>query len=186
MLNRTALVKLPMQIDVKPLRAELAAHPELWGQRNARKGPDSPHNAMQDIWLRYRHWDELTEGRKYGEPHFATWYPEANLLPATKDIAHQLAAAMRAVYLGGVMITRIPPGGRILPHDDRGSWHAEFHNCKVYVPIRSNADCINYCDQDSAVMRPGEAWTFNNLLEHSVENNGSTDRETLIVCMRVE
>jgi hypothetical protein len=35
-------------------------------------------------------------------------------------------------------------------------------------------------------MKPGEAWTFDNLRTHSVENNGDTERVTLIVCARTE
>jgi uncharacterized cupin superfamily protein len=95
-------------------------------------------------------------------------------------------ARVNAVYLGGILITRIPPGGCVKPHHDRGSWHAETMNTKVYVGLRSNPQCINRCEGEQIVIAPGDAVTFNNLLTHSVENNGETDRMTLIVCMRVE
>ena len=74
----------------------------------------------------------------------------------------------------------------MLPHDDRGSWHAEWLNTKVYLPIQSNPGCLNICEDDRVSMQEGEAWTFDNLKTHSVENNGDTARVTAILCMRTE
>jgi aspartyl/asparaginyl beta-hydroxylase (cupin superfamily) len=93
--------------------------------------------------------------------------------------------AVGADYLGGVLITRLPPGGMIAPHHDRGGWHAEYLNCKVYVPLWGD-DCLNTCEGEELVMKPGEAWTFDNLKVHSVHNRSTTDRAVLIICMRVE
>jgi hypothetical protein len=57
---------------------------------------------------------------------------------------------------------------------------------KVYVPLKANDRCINRCGDEARVIRVGEAVTFNNLIEHSVWNNGETERQTLIVCMRTK
>jgi hypothetical protein len=35
-------------------------------------------------------------------------------------------------------------------------------------------------------MRAGDAWTFDNLKTHSTVNDGSCDRVTLIISLRVE
>jgi hypothetical protein len=45
---------------------------------------------------------------------------------------------------------------------------------------------VNHCEDESIVMQAGEAWMFDNLNIHSVENNGATERITAIICMRVE
>lgn len=185
--NDPRFLRVATGIDVSPLLAQIDAQPELWDQHSQRRTHDgSPHSAMRDIWVRYRAFDELTSPAAYGEPHFATFYPAWNKLPALRPIVFGLMAQAGAVYLGGILITRIPPGGKILPHHDRGSWHAEFHNAKVYVPLRSNSRCVNTCEDQSAVMMPGEAWYFDNLRTHSVENNGDQERITLIISMRVE
>ena len=113
-------------------------------------------------------------------------YPAWNVLTAAHGIVFGLMFVLRAVHLGGVLLTKIPAKGRILPHHDRGSWHAEAMNCKVYVPIKANDQCVNYCGDESMVIRPGEAVEFDNLIEHSVENDGDSERITLIVCMRID
>lgn len=173
-------------IDVRPALGEIMAQPELWNQHTQRKtAPGSPHSEMSDIWLRYRRFDELTDAKSYLEPHIAEFYPAWEKLPGVKDIVHRLMVKTDPVYLGGILITKIPPGGKIAPHHDRGGWHAEFHNLKLYVPLQSNEGCINICEGEREVMRAGEAWTFDNLRVHSVENNGDEDRITLIISMRV-
>ena len=169
-------------IDVKPLREQLDRSPDLWNANPQRK--NGVHADMTDIWVRYRPLGELMEPKNYREPHWGEFYPAWFALPALKPIVFDLMRDVEAVHLGAILITRIPPGGQILPHDDRGSWHAEFHNCKIYVPILNNRDCVNVCEHDRLVMRPGEAWTFDNLKTHSVINDGDTDRITVIVCMK--
>ena len=178
--------KISEGIDVAPALAQLEAHPELWNAHPERTFAGSPHYGIPDIWVRFRDKSELTETRHYGEPHFAVFYDAWHKIPALKPIVFSLMAKVGAVYMGGILITKIPPGKSVRPHNDRGSWHPEFHNCKVYVPLQANDGCVNICEDESAVMRPGEAWTFNNLVTHSVENTGATDRITLICCFRVE
>lgn len=172
--------------DIHPLKAELACSPDLWNQHNARKTAEgSPHAQMDDIWVRFRDPDELTSPEKYNEPHEAVNYPAWDALPAFELIVDDIMARVEADALGGILITRIPPQGKILPHNDRGGWHAEHYNRKVYLPIQANDKCVNHCMDESVAMKAGECWSFNNLLTHSVENNGDSDRITAIICMRV-
>lgn len=174
-------------IDVAPLLSQIEAHPEIWNVHQNRTGfGGSPFAGSSDAWLRYRAPEELTETKSYREPHWSTNYPAWHLLPAAQGIVFDLARLVRAVHVGGVLLTRIPAGGRILPHDDRGSWHAQEMNCKIYVPVQANDQCVNYCGGESLVIEVGQAVEFNNLITHSVENNGQTPRVTLICCFKVD
>lgn len=183
-------LKVADGIDVRAVNAELDAHPELWDEHPNRTYEGSPHHGVSDLWLRFRPFRELTRDESYLEPHFAEFYPAWSLLPALKPIVRQLMALEYPdgfpVYLGGMLITRIPPGGSVKPHNDRGSWHAETMNTKVYVGLKSNPDCVNFCEDERITIGVGEAVMFNNLLTHSVENNGETERVTLICCFRSE
>lgn len=178
--------KVAEGVDVEPLRVQVAVRPELWNTHPQRTSVESPHYGVDDIWVRYRALEDLKERHHFREPHFAVFYPAWHALPALHPIVFALMHKVKAVYLGGILITRIPPGGRVKPHHDRGSWHAEYLNMKVYVPIQSNEHCVNYCEDETEVMRPGTVYHFDNLRMHSVENNGETARITAIVCMRVE
>lgn len=174
-------------IDVAPLRAQIEAHPEIWNVHTNRTGFEgSPFAGSSDCWLRYRDPAELRETADYKAPHWSVNYPAWNLLPAAQEIVFDLARIVRAVHIGGVLLTSIPAGGRILPHDDRGSWHAETMNLKVYVPVKANDYCVNHCGDESLVIKVGQAVSFDNLVTHSVENNGDSERVTLICCYRVD
>ncbi len=179
--------KIDVQVDTSLLLEQLVSADHLWNQNPERKlGETSPHAEMSDIWLRFRPKHELLSNEAYAEPHIPAWYPAAEILTEVKRIALDMMAHFRCVQLGGILITKIPPGGQIKPHDDRGRWHPEFFNCKIYIPLASNPGCRNICEGDSVNMKTGEVWTFDNLKTHSVENNGDTDRITLIISMRKE
>lgn len=169
--------------DPGPAVAQLARHPELWNQNRRRKDmPNSPHVEMDDIWLRYKE----TLPTSNDEPFHCVFYPAWRTLTAMQPIVFGLMAKVRATELGGILITRLPPAGRIHPHTDIGAWHAEFHTCKVYAALASNPGCVNWFRDELFIMAPGELWSFDNQVVHSCENNGDSERISLIVSMRVE
>lgn len=176
-------------LDVVPVVHALQLNVDLWNKNSIRKTREaSPHVQMDDIWVRYRDDKKFRESgdySKFNEPHFPIWYPSYKKLPQLRPIIFGLMARMNASMLGGVLITRIPPGGKIEPHSDKG-WHPEFYKTKIYVPLQTNPQCWNRVQDEVVTMEPGSAWFFNNLEEHEVQNNGQDDRITLIVCMRVD
>lgn len=171
--------------DVSALAEQVSQCQDLWDAHNNRTGHDI-FKGTSDIWVRYRNPKELHFPADFAAPHFAVFYPAWYRLPALKPIVHSLMCREHALHLGGIMITKIPPNGRVKPHHDRGGWHAEFYKRKIYVPILTNSYVVNRCEDEIVVMETGEAWYFNNLVEHEVVNTGDTDRITLIVCMNTE
>ena len=169
-------------IDTAAALAQLEAQPSLWNATPGRRGPTSPHRETQDIWLRWRDPDVGSPSRPGPIIHWPAWFA----LPAVAEIVKPLVLICAAEELGGVLITKIPSGGQVYPHHDRGGWHAEHFNCKLYVPLRGPAECVNYCEDEQAVMKAGEAWRFDNLKTHWVVNDDDEDRVTLIICMRTE
>ena len=171
-------------VAVSAAHEQILEHASLWGENPDRiTFPNSPHAQSQDIWLRFRPRRELVSPANFGEPHFAEFYPAWHKLTRLHNIVFRVMALERAVYLGGILITKLPPGASILPHADRG-WHPEFLDSKVYVIIAANDQCLNRCGGRTVIMRPGECWRFNNLITHSVDNRGDTDRIAMIITMR--
>lgn len=159
--------------------AELHRQPDLWDAEPGRREMDgTPHAGMTDIWLRY-------SKDKRQEAHFPVWYPAWNRLPSLHPLVYGALAAVRGVMLGGVLITRIPPGGKIDPHVD-GGWHAKFFNTKVYIVLLGNEKCFYQIGEEKCFMKTGDSWTFSNQKMHSVENQGEDYRITLIICVRCE
>jgi Aspartyl/Asparaginyl beta-hydroxylase len=173
-------------LDVAPMLAELAAVPE-WGLYAERKERDgTAHGEMTDLWIRYFPRETLLEPADYNRPGQCVFYPVWDRLPSMHRVVWSLMASQHSVELGGILVTRLQPGGRILRHSDAGAWHAERYNCKCYVVLEANARCIVECDGEEAVFRPGEIFELDNLRPHSMENSGTTQRTTLIVSLRVE
>jgi len=182
-------LKICEGINVEPIFFALQQNPQLWDQRTRRKDTaGSPHSGMSDIWVRY---NDDTEAQatgdysKFNEMHYPIWYPSINYLSMIKPLSIGLMSKMGATHLGGVLITRIGPGHGIDPHID-SNWHANFYNCKLYIPLQTNKKCYNRCEDEIIVMNTGDCWYFNNNVEHEVRNNGIDERVTLIICMRID
>ncbi len=173
-------------VETLPLVLDLYRQPELWDQHNARTGGAGSFVGTSDIWLRFRDPSELVSRETYAEPHVPVFYPAWHALPHVRPIVFGLMARVEAVQLGGILITRVPAGEQVAPHDDRGRWHSEWFNTKAYLPLASNDRCFNTCGDERVTMRVGDCWLFDNLVVHSTVNEGETDRITLIVSMRCE
>lgn len=171
--------------NVTPLQERLVKHPELFGLYDLRgTAYDSPHTKMRDIWVRYNDIQPyLKKGDLTGfnDEHVASWYPIAMEIPEVFPIVTQIMEKVQAKRLGGVLITKIPPGGGIDPHVDHG-WHAAHYD-KYYVPVLNRPGAtFNFPD---GVIAPneGEVYWFRNDVPHWVINDSDTDRIAMIVCI---
>lgn len=171
-----------------PLISEIEAHPDLWDSIQFRKtAPNSPHSRMSDIWVRYNDIDAYLKnpgGRSFNDAHVPIWYPAWEKLPALRPIIFALMATVRGEMLGGVLITRIPPGEGIAPHVDTG-WHVDYYD-KFYLSLKSAPGADFFCEDEVLNPRVGEIYRFDNRALHWVVNNSDQDRMTLIVCIRTD
>ena len=138
------------------------------------------HKDMRDIWVRYNHPDNI--GPNFNDEHESLWYPVAKILPEVFPICFGLMASASGERLGGVLITKLSAGGKIARHVDQG-WHAGYYQ-KFYVPIK-NEPGSKFCWDDVEIdPKPGEVYEFDNSVPHWVENNSSSDRIAMIVCIK--
>src|SRR6202453_1190866 len=126
--------KIAEGIDTAPALQQLAEHPELWGQIPYRKALNE-HAEMDDIWLRMRPMRDILQQVFYTGPFFCDYYPAWHTMTELHPIVAKVKTIANCDYLGAILLTRIPPGGRIKPHSDAGAWHADFHTYKVYIPL---------------------------------------------------
>lgn len=170
--------------DVLPLQLELQRNAALWDSNPYRRDyPGSPHAAMTDITARYMPADEITMSSRSSE-HRNVFWPAWYALPSLRPLVFALMARVQAVELGSVLITRLPPGATILPHADDGGWAPVYYNTKAHLTVAGRA--LVRCAEDACVFETGTIWSFDNTLEHSVENDGEADRISVIVSMRAE
>ena len=152
-----------------------------------RSGPGNPHMDMTDIWMRYNNLQPFLDKGSFegfGDEHDSVWYPVSDKLPSAKAMAFALMATVEGERLGGVLVTKLPPGGKILPHTDAG-WHASYYD-KFYVPITAPENSYMGFDDGNIKSKLGQAWWFDNSNTHWVENPTQEERISMIVCIRTE
>ena len=174
--------RLSSGLNVAPLVYQLARHPELWNQHTGRtEAYASPHKGVDDIWARYNDPENLGRPDFHG-PHESVWYPCIRVIPGAWKLAREVMRRVGGKTLGGVLITRIHPGGMVRPHVDTG-WHAGHYE-KFAVQIKGNqaqAFCFEGCELRP---EPGDLYTFDNSKLHWVINDSDHERITLIVCIK--
>lgn len=179
------VLHLASNINVLPTLLELKNNPQLWNQYTCRTYFEgSPHQGIDDIWVRYNdfaNWDPVNP-HEFNQPHESIWYPAADKLPSIKILAHEIMYLVKGERLGGILITRIPPGGISKPHVDLG-WHAEYYD-KYALQLESHPQQAFCFEEGCFSARPGDLYWFNNQALHWVPNESPVDRITLIFCIR--
>jgi len=179
-------VQIADGIEPLPLRLDLARNEHLWDARPDRRiYAGSPHAAMVDITARYMPEAELdADPETRRREHRNVFWPAWHALPSLRPVVFGLMARVQAVELGSIIVTRLPPGKSIQPHSDAGSWSAEYYNTKAHWTVQGAA--VVTCADEACAFTRGTVWTFDNLLVHSVTNQGDEDRIVAIISMRVE
>lgn len=170
--------------DVAQAVEQIQAHPEVWNTHRERtEAYGTPHNGVSDIWVRYNDWSAYTgDWHAFHEEHESVWYPVIATLPAVWSLCRKVKRHVGADTLGGVLITKVPPGGRVEPHID-GGWHARHYD-KYAVQLQGNQQQA-FCFEDAELRaEPGDLYTFDNSRLHWVTNDSDSDRMTLIICLK--
>ena len=179
------ILKIGQGINVLPLHNAILRNETLWNRYPERAFKGSPHEDVDDIWVRCNHrsaWDK-DHPEKFMARHDSVWYPEYyELKHALDPILFPLMANVQAERLGGILITRVPAGKSVKPHIDPG-WHAAYYD-KYAVQIASTPS-QKWCNEDGEMVTlPGDVYWFANNVQHWVLNESEFDRITLIVSLK--
>ena len=159
-------VRLPLWPDADRMREEVAALPaSVWGTTAGRIGV---HRAAEALFLRGH---APAEGNLPIEDR-----PVLDDLPSFRFFLEELIPAppLRA------LLARLPAGGKIPLHVDRGAYFA--NSVRIHVPIETNEAMHMYCDGRAYHMRVGEVWALNNIAKHGVWNQHPTLSRTHLIC----
>lgn len=180
-------LRIAQGVDTIPVMNTLFRHEELWNQHRFRTTfPNTPHVDVDDIWLRFSDPSKLeSTGTVIGD-NAPIWYPAVHQLPEVRPIILDLMRRVDAHELGRVLITRIKPGGRILPHrDDQGDYVHEKHRMRYHIVLQGLPGSLYRTGDETVCMLTGEVWTFDAFTEHEVLNNSTDDRVHLLVDVTV-
>lgn len=180
---------LAQNVDVLPLVLAIKRRPELWKEDTyLRDYPQGPFKQIESIMLRfptkgvYETEEELQNHLSTYDQHENIDYPAYKILHEARPIVMALMTRLGGERLGRVMINKIAPGGVIYPHADTPV-HANYWE-RVHVVLQSQPGVVFRCGEEQVYMATGEAWWFQNALEHSVTNNSADERWHLICDIR--
>jgi hypothetical protein len=172
-------------LDTAPMLADLAAAPEVWDEYTERtRSPDATMYGTSDCWLRFFPRRTLRTAADYMGEGRCEFYPAWWKLPSIHPIAYSLMGMCNGVELGTCLISRMPPGSMVKPHNDGAGWSARYYNRKFYCILSGNDEVLNVTEDEATVLPVGSITEFNNLVTHAVYNRGDTERINLIITLR--
>lgn len=178
------------QATLEPCRVEVAMMKAAWG-RSPRVTYDelSPHREVEDIILRGP--DPNATDNPEGRSLYEMWqeiecvnWPIARFFPYCMQISEilQTACVLHGCIpprVGRVILTKLPPGGRIYEHADEGpvpAFYRRFHAC-----LQGGSGNIFSCADQVVSMKENEIWEVDVRERHAVLNKERDDRVHLIV-----
>jgi hypothetical protein len=166
----------------------LVRQPELWNADTFRtQFPGTPHQAsdVDDILIRFSDTAKCDTQTKVIGDNTPIWHPAAKCLPQIKPVVLNLMRAVDAWELGRIIISRLRPGGVILPHsDDTGEYVLTPDRARYHIILQNSPGSLYHCGDESVFMPAGSVWWFNAHQFHSVVNGGADDRISLMVDVR--
>lgn len=169
-------------INVAPL-LNAVMRGNLWNANTLRTAhPQSPHQKVDDIWLRFNELPKPGEEAKVIDDHESINYPAWFELPEAQNICLDLMRQMRGERLGRVLITSLASGKTIAPHVDGGS-HASYYE-RYHVVLQGLPGSIFHCGGETVQMLTGQVWWFQNQELHECVNNSADDRVHLVIDIR--
>jgi Aspartyl/Asparaginyl beta-hydroxylase len=177
-------------VDVLPLAMALQTQPDLFNEHTFRTTYDgTPHVDVDDVLLRFSAPDKTADVGEIGpviEDTAPVFYPAWHRLPQVRPLVFDLMRRLEGVALGRVIISRVRPGGRILPHaDSDGEYAVRADGLRCHVVLHGLPGSLFHCGEETVQMLSGSAWWFNHRETHSVENNSSDERLHLMIDIQV-
>lgn len=168
--------KLIGHFDPEEVETELK-QTKLWNWLNLRRLTEvTYHSDIDDIVLRFQPIQGYTRLDQIYHENYCVDYFIQQFLPKTCQVIIDFAQNRP---MGRVLVASMQPGSQIGTHIDEGNY-AKNHD-RYHLVITSNEHTQFTSGDEIVIMRPGTIWWFNNMIPHSVYNNGSNDRIHIIV-----
>lgn len=179
--------RLAQGVDVQPLMHAVARQPWLWNQNTFRTTfPNTPHVDVDDIWLRFSDVSKCDTTTNVIGDDRPVWHDAAPALPQAKQLVLNVMRAVDGYALDRLLITRLAPGGRILPHADKeGDYVNATDRARYHVVLQGLPGSSYTCGDETIDMLTGEIYWFNPHLVHSIFNGSHADRVHLLVDVRI-
>ena len=168
-------------LDITPTLLALSINADLWNENNLRtKHPGTAHSQVDDIWLLFNRIPQ--NPAEVVDDVQVIPYRGWDALHPLRPLVLDLMRRVDGIQLGRVLVTRLKPGARILPHVDQGAPAEVFD--RYQIALQSLPGANFRIGEESVTFKTGDVWWIDNRTEHEVVNNSRDDRIVCIVDVR--
>ena len=163
-------------VDIEPILSEIRAHPTAWTEQTGRQSGIDVQGETNSIPLRGLRRSKIM-GRRRRDVHETRYTSLAGRFPRTMALIEGFAEELSG-ELGRAKLARLPSGGRVLPHVDRG----EYYACRdrYHLVVDSLGGSVLQAGDEEVSMHPTELWWFDNKAIHSARNESPHPRTHLV------
>lgn len=143
-------------------------------------------DAVAQPWTKDEYWEKhKKDSVLYSQTNLVVRYIMAPLpytrpiimkLPAVRQVLSDVMRSIGGAILGSVVISKLRPGERILPHIDMRPPNVYPLYHRFQVPLRTAPGIVFRCGGEDQDMQPGTLWWFDNQKTHEVINDSNVDR----------
>ncbi len=177
MSNTNANFIMVANVDTAPLLAELDAAAELWKWDTSRQRKVRCQRHTENIFLRAAMKPLPPGAKNANDVHECRVMKMVARFPLTLQFCESVAASI-AGELGRVTLVSLLPESQVFPHVDTGAYYRIRD--RYHLVLRSRDGSPLTAGDETAVMREGELWIFNNKVRHWAMNPSSEPRIHLI------
>ena len=163
-------------LDIQPVLSEISAHDAVWAEQTGRQNRVRVQAETHGIPLRGLRRSKIM-GRRRRDVHETRYTSLSRRFPETTALLQQLAVEIGG-QLGRAKLARLPPGGHVMPHVDRGTYYEARD--RYHLVIASHSGSIMRAGDEEVWMRAGELWWFDNKAPHAASNDSAHHRIHLI------
>lgn len=163
-------------LDIQPVFSEISAHDAAWGEQTGRQSRAPAQAETHGIPLRGLRRTKIM-GRRRRDVHETRYTSLSRHFPETTALLEQLVGEIGG-NLGRAKLARLPPGGQVKPHVDRGAYYEARDRYHLVISTRPGS--ILRAGDEELWMKAGELWWFDNKAPHSARNDSGHHRIHLI------
>lgn len=164
-------------VDARAILAEVDARPDLWLRDTSRQRNVRCQRHTQSIFLRAAAKPLPPGAKNANDVQECRTLRTAGHLPRTLAFCHETAVRAGGT-LGRTMLVALLPGSRVYPHVDHGEYYRVRDRYHLVLKSRSGSRLT--AGDETAVLREGELWVFNNKIRHAAWNDSGESRVHLI------
>ncbi len=165
-------------VDIAPLLEELAAAPgEIWMADTSRQRKVRCQRNTRTIFLRAPKKPLPPGAANANDVHESRIAPAARNFPRALAFCERIAGELESA-LGRATHVALLPKCKVYPHVDAGAYYRIRD--RLHLVLKSPQGSPLTAGDETAVMREGELWAFDNKVRHWAENPSSEARIHLI------